>query len=129
MSEICTENYSWILNIKILIMYQYREFEDLWRLITDQFLILIPTESIKKHQKDCLIRSGGMRTSSFWVRYCAFEYFCWHSSNLLNISSCIKACEGDIWKADFWGKKPQVHLTIVREWPKISAPHLPSPNF
>ena len=76
MSEICTENYSWIPNIKILIMYQYREFEDLWRLITDQFLILIPTESIKKHQKDCLIRSGGMRTSSFWVRYCAFEYFC-----------------------------------------------------
>ena len=76
MSEICTENYSWILNIKILIMYQYREFEDLWRLITDQFLILIPTESIKKHQKDYLIRSGGMRTSSFWVRYCTFEYFC-----------------------------------------------------
>ena len=76
MFEICTENYSWILNIKIFIMYQYREFEDLWRPITDQFLTLIPTESIKKHRKDCLIRSGGTRTSSFWVQYCAFEHFC-----------------------------------------------------
>ena len=58
MSEICTENYSWILSIKILIMYQYCEFEDLSRLIADQFSIFIPTESIKKHRKDCPIRSG-----------------------------------------------------------------------
>ena len=46
MSEICTENYSWIISIKILILYRYRKFEDFWRLITDQFSILIPTENI-----------------------------------------------------------------------------------
>ena len=75
MSEICTENYPWILSTQILIMCQYRESEDLWPLITDQFSILIPTESIKKTSKH-LIRSGGMRTRNYWVWYCAFEYFC-----------------------------------------------------
>ena len=48
MSKICTENYSLILSIKTLIMYRYRKFEDLWRLITNQSSILIPIEKTTK---------------------------------------------------------------------------------
>ena len=48
MSKICTENYSLILSIKTLIMYRFRKFEDLWRLITNQSSILIPIEKTTK---------------------------------------------------------------------------------
>ena len=45
---ILESTYSLILSIKTLIMYRFRKFEDLWRLITNQSSILIPIEKTTK---------------------------------------------------------------------------------
>ena len=37
--------------------------------------------------------------------------------------NCKGKGEGQI--ADFWGKTPQVHLIIIREWPKNNPPPFP----